>query len=80
MWFLVLEFGLKILVELAGSWLLRDCRDTKDPIYIVSGYKMGGLGTTCGGKQSAILERFWYQVFQSGYRGLGGCDLGDLQQ
>ena len=34
---------------------------------------MGGLGTTCGGNQSAILERFWYQVFQSGHQGLGGC-------
>lgn len=33
---------------------------------------MGGLGTTCG-ETNQQFSGVWYQVFQSGYQGLGGC-------
>ena len=40
-WLLVLEFGLNILVELTGSWLLRDCHELRIQSILFLGARWG---------------------------------------
>ena len=59
-----------------GSWLLRDCRDTKDPIYIVSGCKIGVLGTTCGEKTMSNSRKVLVSSFSVRLSGPGRMRFG----